>query len=233
METSINNQPLASTIVHDINYSEVNSITRAATEHAVSDFSTLTRAERIAANRARTRARLDSVADNAARLDKLQRAAAVTTEDAVQDAYLLALVRAESDADTFAYQRARGIMANERRAAATRKRVEGELKYADRWTPSDPTGEAAISTGTDALLLIADTFTFATTGRRGAAVDYQAMASSINMEDDAALQERVACALHAARPGDLHKRARAAGMSVADLASGAESHRPTMVRGAR
>jgi hypothetical protein len=148
----------------------------------------------------------------------------------LRTAYCKALENAETDPDTVAYKSARGERMNDIRATVARRRREGELKYADRWTPSDPTGEAAVSRGHDRLLLQADTFTFPTTGRRGATVDYVGLATALG-ENDEFTQLRVAAALNYAAPkGDIVKRARACGFSAADLATATTSYRPDMIR---
>jgi hypothetical protein len=179
-------------------------------------------AARIAARRAQSQRNAEVHAQATATAAKLAVAARYFGEDAIENA--------ETDPDTVAYKSARGERMNDIRATVARRRREGELKYADRWTPSDPTGEAAVSRGHDRLLLQADTFTFPTTGRRGATVDYVGLATALG-ENDEFTQLRVAAALNYAAPkGDIVKRARACGFSAADLATATTSYRPDMIR---
>jgi hypothetical protein len=177
--------------------------------------------ERIAARRARRAEGLQAAEAEAEARANLKRAGNRFGDDSVQAAYLLGLERAEADVTTYAFKWARRENYREARAAVARRRREGEMKYADAWTPSDPTGEAAVSTGTARALLQADTFAHDCVGKRGARVDWAGLAAATGTTE-AEARVKAAGALHAARnDGPILKRARAAGISATALAAAA------------
>jgi hypothetical protein len=108
-------------------------------------------------------------------------------EDATHDAIEAALLRRDREGAIDAGRSdARGKLSNVRTTA--RRRAGIEMKYADGWTPSDPTGETAArradGTATSSLLLAADTFTRPAPGRTGTAVYWTEMAAALHADAD-------------------------------------------------
>jgi hypothetical protein len=174
--------------------------------------STLGKSDRIAARRAATKrnAELQQHAD--AITAKLKGVRSKYGDDAVHEAILASLVRQEADPIAAARGDARGKLSNARVTA--RRRAGIEFKYCSHWVPTDPTGDAATREGADRVILQADSFAYATTGRRGAAIDYEGLAAA-TYDTVENVKVRVAAALDNARPnGDMVKRARATGMDV-------------------
>jgi hypothetical protein len=112
----------------------------------------------IAERRQRTREHIAAAAAAQTTADTLEIARILYGDDAVQTAFLTAVVRSEDDPTAFAYSRARGYMANERKHDRTeqdaRKRYAKEAaghltghsnKYASSFVCSDPTGDQAIA----------------------------------------------------------------------------------------
>lgn len=194
----------------------------------------VSKAERIAARRKATRANIEAQQKAEKDAALIKGTVLVFGEDSLQSAYLRALENAETDPMTYAYRNARGERSHEMRADVSRKRREGEFKYATHWVPSDPTGEAAVSRGTDRLLLQADTFTFPVVGQAGAAVDYEALTRAIGESDSDSVALRVAGSLNLLpiqqKGKTIHTRARSCGFSVADLASASNNYEADYVK---
>lgn len=140
-------------------------------------------ADRLRARRAASQANREQLAQAAATAALLAEAARSFGEDAVQTAWLKAYERAANDPDTCAYKNARGErMNNVRATVARRRREENQLKYADRWVPGDPTGEAATSRAKSKLLLAVDSFSFPTTARRGSSIAWDELSAHFNVQ---------------------------------------------------
>lgn len=184
-------------------------------------------ANRAAALRSERRAKRAKREQADAEAAKLAGTRAKYGDDAVHDAILASLLRREANPLAAGYSDARGQRSHA--LTANRRRNDREMKYADAWTPTDPTGDAAIREGDDRALLQADTFTYATRGRRGAAVDYVGLAAATFTDVDTA-KVRVAAAVDHARPnGDIVKRARACGMDVGSFHIAARDYRPDTI----
>lgn len=149
-------------------------------------------------------------------------------EDATHEAIAAALARRDRDGAIDAGRNdARGKLSNVRTTAKRRAGIE--FKYADGWTPSDPTGETATrradGTATSSLLLAADTFTRPAPGRTGTAVYWPAMAATLHTDADRlrelTIGELAATGLRgvtdSGRPGTIDTRSRKTKLTPAAL----------------
>jgi len=183
-------------------------------------------AARIARNRANSKRIREEQQQAAAIAATLKGSTIAYGADAVHSAIVAKLVAGADVHDAIVAGRndARGQLSHT--ITAARRRAGREMKYANHHAKSDPTADAALSDGADRVLLQADTFARPTVGRRGMAVDHAALAAATGrtIEETKLL---VAAALDSARPsGDITRRARAAGQSVAALAAASANYSP-------